>query len=229
MRAKQRLSRLVPAALTAAVLAAGAAVPGARAGILAQSAEDLWDISQGATVTSSSPVLWFSNANMLFGGSNPSSPYEKTSTVYADYQPAGTVHFTEWQTAAPVTLRSFVLDASHDGPPRDANYRGISRVRLQAYVIDSWFDVWDGLFAQTYGDTVLGPEVVNESVANRLLIGVNVDPVTASRFRVEFTQRGAPSNASGPRINELDGYSTLIPAPASGLFMLAAVGFRRRR
>jgi hypothetical protein len=83
---------------------------------------DLWDVSRGAVVTDNSPVLGISDPRNLLGFLVESS--EVSTLLFADGFPAGTLHFVEWQTPLPDTLRSFTLHAVHDEAPFDANRRG---------------------------------------------------------------------------------------------------------
>ena len=54
-----------------------------------------------------------------------------------------------------------------------------------------------------------------------------MNPSTASKFRAEFPQAATPSNRSGPRILELDGYSTLIPERSTLVMSLLARTFHK--
>ena len=53
-----------------------------------------------------------------------------------------------------------------------------------------------------------------------LTFAMNVIPTTASKFRAEFDQAAIPSNRSGPRILELDGYATTIPEPGTAMLWI---------
>ena len=148
----------------------------------------------------------------MFGG-DFGSP-EITNTIYADYLPAGTLHWVEWQTAEPVNLQSFQLDMAHDGPPRDVNFRGVETFRL--YYRDgssNLVKLFEISPANPYGDTVAPPNttVTTNDAGNLLVLCVNTGAVNAQVFLAEFVQYGPPSNASGPRIRELDGFETGCP------------------
>jgi hypothetical protein len=178
-------------------------------GAIMASSTDLW---QGATILTHSGVHPNSNINDMFGAVSAAS--EAGNTVFRDSGVAGTLHSVEWQTAAAITLRSFVLIAAHDQPPRDITYRGFSTFRLLADTDNS------GSFETTifqispsnpYGNTPAPPNSLVETNAqlNALLLAVNVLPTLSQRFRAEFIQAGGPDpSARGPRIVELDGFNT---------------------
>src|SRR5689334_870602 len=86
------------------------------AGVLAvpPSSTDLWDIHSGAVVTATSGIYPSSDVRDMFGGAFAS--LEPTSTLFADGHPEGFVHFIEWKTLTPVTVKSIQLFAAGDGP-----------------------------------------------------------------------------------------------------------------
>ncbi len=187
--------------------------------------EDLWDVSQGTVVTSSSGVLAGSNARDMFGAS--SGGVESGNTLFADFRSQGFTHFVEWQTPEPITLRSFVLFAAHDGGIPSFVFRGFTEFRLKAF--NDSTSAFDILLATFNPSSPYDPPT-----GALLTLGMNVPPTTTSRFRAEFDQAATPSNRAGPRILELDGYSTVIPEPTTlamtllGLGMLAAASVRSR-
>jgi hypothetical protein len=228
---------------------------------LTPSASDLWDVSQGATVTGTSGVVTgacASNAGNMFGGNigGPSClPDVGVNAVFQDFQAAGFLHWVEWRTAAPVTLGSFNLVASHDSGfdgfnQRNINYRGFRTFRL--YSGDGAGN-WTLLYTYTadpdsdldYGG---GP---NFPAQNLLELTASVTPTVAQYFRAEFVQYGTGSppsaygDAQGPRIHELDGYAPqVVPVTAQPIptlsewalillsFVTASCGamaYRRRR
>ena len=203
---------------------------------------DLWDISQGTIVTAHSQLHhptglmgmsgFSSDGRNMFGGYfgwsglGGWSPHHET---YFDQDcVAGTIHWVEWQTPSPITLRSFNLVAVHAPPPYDMSIAasGFSQFRLQ------WADTpggpWTTLYELTdsdpdgdlhYGG---GPTYTEE---NYLELAVNIDPTSAQYWRAEFVQYADYGNAAtdwGVRIDELDGYdaflgpSNLPPAADAG-------------
>ena len=216
------------------------------AGALPISSTDLWN---GATVNTHSGVRQNSDINDMFGASL--STVEVTSTLFRDGASAGTVHSVEWQTSSSVTLRSFVLNAAHDGVPADANERGFSNFKLYAFDGSVFSQIFSYNPANPYSSSLAPPNGVVDPVVlagfGVLSLGVNIVPVTTDRFRAEFVQFGDRNlSASGPRIQELDGFDTFLsnatipetPGPNSipephalaliGLG-LAAIGFAKRR
>jgi hypothetical protein len=202
-------------------------------------------VSQGGTVTSHTGVIFGSDIRNMFGFVSGFPTDATVNTLFRDAQPTGTLHAVEWQTPAAVTLRAFTLFAAHDGLPRNATARGFSRFTLYAFnPVTSSFDLelFELLPSNPYGSTPAPALSVIETNAagNLLVLGANIAPVTAQRFRAEFVQFGffAP-NASGPRVLELDGFDTFhesvatpVPEPTSlilvGLGLPGVIALRRR-
>src|SRR5436190_900771 len=66
----------------------------------AQTADDLWDISQGTVITATSgPIPGYAIESMFGGFSIVDWAY------FSDTQPPGFVHFVEWETQGDVTDR----------------------------------------------------------------------------------------------------------------------------
>jgi hypothetical protein len=166
--------------------------------------DDLWDITQGAVVTDNSPVQsggHYSDITNMFGECEGYP--EACNTLFQDGQPAGTLHWVEWQTPEPVTLQSFHLLAYHDGPPRDANARGFSQFNLYYHDGNDWVELYEYFPSNPYG---MG------SNGNVLALCDNVSETNAQHFRAEFVQYGNYPAADAPRIVELDGFSTAFYA-----------------
>lgn len=219
----------MPMLVMLATVVAGSILSPARA--LPISATDLW---QGATVTSSTGAHFNSDLRNMFGGMF--GFVEIGNAVFRDGAPAGTVHALEWQTGAAVTLRSFIINAAHDGSPRDARYRGFSTFRLFAW--NAGTSAFDQIFSFAPANpyrTSIAPSngFVDPTVGiNVLSMGVNLAPVVTNKFRAEFVQFGnVDPSAAGPRIMELDGFDAYLnqapvpPAvPTPGTLAVVVVG-----
>lgn len=174
----------------------------------APSTSDLWDVSNGNQVTAHSALLT-PDARDIFGFVSAGGP-EPGSLIFQDGQVKGFVHHVEWKTPSEITLSIIVLNFAHDGPPRDANFRGISEFLLYARDINTGeFDqlVFQYTPSNPYGESEPPPNgsVQTNDLNNALSLCANVSPITAQEFRAEFVQFGG-SAAPGPRISELDGY-----------------------
>ena len=176
--------------------------------------DDLWDVSQGTTVTGNSPVL-NSGANLIGGASG----IEAGNVLFSDSYPAGTVHWVEWLTTAPVTVRQFNLVANHETITR----RSMDHFALYAWSGGDWLTLYDQDVPLPYGG---GPNYANTTILELNALVDNV--VSADKFRAEFTQYSTEPAAKGPRIFELDG--SPIPEPTTlGLLAIGGLAALRRR
>jgi len=192
---------------------------------------DVWDVSNGTVVTNTSGALGDVGAESIFGGFDP---IFGILTLFRDDQGAGFVHFVEWQTPNPVTIESFHLGAAHDEHEspffRDANERGFDLFTLMAFnLTTNQFDIVLFDFVVPLGDDnavhlsenaeLYDPTAQFSVDKNILNIVADVDQlVSADRFRAEFTQHGpGPSNESGPRIIELDGFEEGVDSDGDGV------------
>lgn len=82
-------------------------------GTVSRSTADLWDTSNGITITASSPIRNGFAPSEIFG-TNLST--ESGDRIFADFEPDGFTHFIEWLTAKPVQLTGFNLFTGGDGP-----------------------------------------------------------------------------------------------------------------
>jgi hypothetical protein len=165
--------------------------------------DDLWDVSRGAIVTNNSLLDnspgEYSPANLI-GSSVGSNPEAKMGNiVFLDEQPEGFVHFVEWRTLSPVTIRSFRLFATGDG---NNIAREFGQFRLLAKSVGS--NIFDKVLC-TYVPSRHPYEFINAE--DFLLLVNNVQETTAQDFRAEFTKlSGLPYSYNAPRIIELDGF-----------------------
>ncbi|MCC6123380.1 MAG: PEP-CTERM sorting domain-containing protein [Pirellulales bacterium] len=200
---------------------------------------DLWDINQGTVVTGYSglsgiPVV--NDIRTLFGYLSVGDEIHFGDNLFA-----GSIHWVEWRTIQPITLRSFTLIAAHDGPPRDAKARGFSKFTLFAEDSTGGLGkkVYELFPSNPYGNTPAPANGIVETNAtnNELRLAVNVEPTTSQRFRAEFVQWSNAYNghASGPRVRELDGFSNVIPEPSAlvilgmGAIGIVALVWRKRK
>ena len=193
--------------------------------------DDLWDISNGSTVTGNSGVHNYfdvSDIRDMFGGEY--SPVESGNTRFANQYIGGTgwtevqegyMHWVEWETPSAVTLDRFALYAQGDDELTPAG-RKFKQFELFYKDGSTWTSIYDTGENYTY--------------SGLLSLEVDVTDVTAQAFRAEFIQAARPAFPDvGTRIIELDGFGVVVPEPSSmtlaalGLLGLAFVGWRRRR
>ncbi len=167
------------------------------------STADLWDISEGTAVTSTTGVLSGTDMRDMFGGTFSSISVENGNTIFSDHQPKGFVHSIEWQTTSPVTAGSFNLIAYHDGA--DSENRSFTEFRL--YGFDTSTDQFELLYTLDptipYGGD---GEPGSGRTGDVLYACGDLPTLSTDRFRAEVVQTVDGSNASGPRIVELDGF-----------------------
>ncbi len=171
----------------------------------------------------------------MFGGTYgvfTTDPPEDTMTLFADGQ-VGAVDWVEWQTPQPVTIRSFNLFFIADG-----DYSR-SFTRFSLFCWDTATAQWDNVYtidpSIPYASTFLPPNTFSFSNTSFFGLSADITPTLSERFRAEFVAY----NDEGPRIAELDGFSTpspyVAPEPSTiGLLCAGVVGFvaygwRKRR
>jgi hypothetical protein len=143
--------------------------------------DDIWDSSQGVTVTSTSPLASGSNALSAFDGTT-------TALVFADGQSANFVHFIEWQTPKAVLVDEARIFADDDGPASAAG--GFREMRLFGRV-----DPGDPFTLIATVRPTANPYL------NDLREVVAMDSFVGTQFRAEFD---AVAVGRGPRLTELD-------------------------
>ncbi len=215
------------------------------------STSDLWDVSNGTVIDDTSGPLHYrssyrSYVENIFGASGGIAG---SYTLFKDYNspsfgggpvPAGYIHYVEWHTPNPITLRSFNLVAYNEG----MNRRAFDHFELLAYVGGVWQTIHEQDFAASAENPFgYGGSPTYNTDSNWLELEVDLlNPVDAKYFRSEFRQ--APwtdSRAIGPRVWELDGYDTFldgttdtnpVPVPATilllGSGLIGLVGFRKK-
>lgn len=180
---------------------------------LAPSTTDLWDVARGGAVTASSGFMSGNNeeGENIFGGTFPTN--EAGNAFFRDDQADGFVHSVEWETTGDIIPRSFVLRAAHD--------QGLLRRSFRTFRLFG-FDEGAESFELLYEFDPPLPygEGTDE---NFLSTCANLPELTTSRFRAEFVQQGGGA-FSGPRVIELDAFSTPIGFPVSAEDAGAAPG-----
>lgn len=162
-----------------------------------QSGADLWDVQSGNAITAHSAYIPGAGSPQgMFGGDSPD--IEGYYTYFGDNQPTNTIHYVEWTSPAPVTVRTIRLFAH--GDPFLNNGREFNSVTIKAKSPGSLtFDIPVLTFTPSHPYTFLD---------NDLVIDTEISPVLSSAFRAEFTQFTAGYGFDGPRIVELDAFDT---------------------
>jgi hypothetical protein len=171
--------------------------------------DDLWDVRQGVRVLRHSGLTPDArppyDVRCIFGLDQP-----KGYAIFRD-APKGSVHYVEWRTPKPMTLRSFHLKAGHDAK----GGRAFTRFRLFAQDLTTGkvVQVFEMDPAIPYRNTTAPQHgVIAHHGPETFLIRVNVAPVTAQRFRAEFVQAGdGTPDPAGVRIMDLDGFEGFCP------------------
>lgn len=168
----------------------------------APSADDLWDVSRGTVVTTSSGVYPEQNGPGLFGGGGFYA--EPGDTVFTDDKPEGFTHYIEWKTLAPVTVSTVRLFAGGDGAIYN-NEREFTSFTLKTKSPgSSTFDVTVFTFTPQHPYDMLDP-------VTSLILDTNFPAFTAQEFRGEFVQYNGHRGFDGPRVIEMDAFG-----PSSG-------------
>lgn len=191
------------------------------------STTDLLDVSQGSIVTGSSAVGYAGGV-----GSSPEAALGATSNFIEPTHlifenggtPGSTVDWVDFHTTAPVDLRSFHLLLSDDSNSSLFGDRGVS-----------WFRLLGGTSAGSLSTLVESTILANYTHSygsSQITAAGNVDGVGMQYFRLELMR----TTAQGPRVIELDGFSTrIVPEPASvvlaglGIASVGLLAVRRRR
>jgi hypothetical protein len=182
--------------------------------------DDLWDVSQGATIGSHSTLHSSSIIGDMFGGtSGTAAPH----MVFGDGNSDGFIHFVEWETPDLITLQGFNLLAEHDA--------GTSSRMFDEFILyyGDGLGVWTELYSWVLPD---GQTTYGGAPDHRLELEITITPITAKYFRAEFDQAGD----WGPRITELDAIGTAggahVPVPGAvwllGTGLISLAGIRKR-
>lgn len=166
----------------------------------AQSSTDLWDISQGTVITSTSGPIPGYSIESMFGGSGGGD-----WAYFSDTHPPGFVHYVEWETPGDVTVARVQLYAMGDYFFGFANNeRDFAHFTLKAKSAgSSTYDQTLIDYTPTHPYTFVGPFP--------LVIDQTVGPILSHSFRAEFAQFDTGSGFDGPRIVELDAFGPPPP------------------
>ncbi|MDH7602064.1 MAG: PEP-CTERM sorting domain-containing protein [Armatimonadota bacterium] len=184
--------------------------------------DDLWDIAKGAVVTASSNIYYGSNARNMLGAFEGWIEAGQGTTLFADDQVAGYVHWVRWSVPADVTVGGFDLYAGHDGINLGRSFDHFTLLAVPAGQTN-WVVIFDTDIPVPYPHTGYFEEP--------LLSAVFAQPITARDFEARFRQHTNTQYAKGPRVIELDGLE-YVPEPGSAVVLgsaLAAVAALRRR
>lgn len=172
----------------------------------------VWDIAQGTRIVSTSALYPGCRPEDLFGArlSSVGTP-EKGSAIFDDSAPDGFVHFIEWETPSPVTVRSFGVIGGHE-TALNAFIRAFRGFRLYAR------PEGDEHYSLLYEENV--PVPYGSGYCASLLVQFRnlQTPATARQFRVEFIQNGS-GTYHGARAIELYGFGV----PLSSSLIAAAL------
>jgi len=171
---------------------------------LVPASTDLWDIAQGGQATRTSGTRGPGTPTSMFGSFGQAGTSQNEYTLFADFMPAGTVHFIEWKSAQPMILQKFHLFAAGDGPTY-LNQREFSRFTLLAKSLGS------SIFDQVIFSFQPDHPYIWTDPANAALLEEIVHTTAAQEFRAEFTQFNSGWGFEGPRVVELDGLGVFVP------------------
>jgi hypothetical protein len=169
-----------------------------------ESRSDLWDISNGTSITGTSGIRVGFQGNDIFGTSL--SSLEPANTVFPDDRPNGYIHYVEWKTVNPILLNAFNLFAA--GTPSSSGMeREFSQFTLKAKrrSTDEFTTIYS--FAPTHPYTYL------DSTSRAIVSADLPEAVEALFFRAEFVQLNAGRTFNGPRVIELDGFGSRLSGP----------------
>ena len=162
-------------------------------------------IIQNSPLDSADGTPHAQDARDIFGGGFGDYLPERYVTVFSDDLPSDFVHFVEWRTPTPVTIRSFHLFATGDGSGREFATFTLKAKSPGAATFDITLFTYSPTHPYTFQD-----------YGQFLLISSDVRTTTAQEFRAEFvTWAGSPPITRGPRILELDGFDESIGTKAS--------------
>lgn len=166
----------------------------------------VWEAAKGVRITGNSGLYSGFEATDVFGTRKSNGGTGETGTiVFQDNRPDGFLHFLEWETPAPVTLRSFGVIGFHQAAD-EVFERAFRTFRLYARTdANSPYQlIWTEEVPVPYGQG---------HFSTMRYIFRNFDaPVTGSQFRAEFVQNGT-GPWFGPRVIAMYGFTNSLNVP----------------
>jgi hypothetical protein len=205
-------------ATTVTLLTLLAFVPSARAAVIVPGVyegvtTDLFDESQGAVVTSNSP-MWqnFPNSDPYDMLGRTSATVEPTHVIFEDFHDTGSIDFIEFKLPAAVNLQGITLGLGEDGPPGNT-WRVTTQFTLLASStgLSGSYNVVSSIPLALDYNSAYGFQAITVSDT------MNVSNVRY--FRAEFTR----GSGGGPRVMELDATATTATPEQSAFVVLALV------
>jgi len=182
------------------------------------SATDLFDVSQGSAVVSSSPT--YGNPDGFLGGEGFFEGQK--NTLFGDGSVAGTIKTLVFSLTGPVSVNSISMGLSQDGGTKLRGAAGYSLFGLESPT-DTGIVLSTATLANDY----------ESAYGNTNITIQDFFPTFTGRyFRLELVQR---ENYYGPRVQELDGFLAPVPEPSTwalGLMGIACggwVAWRKRK
>jgi hypothetical protein len=181
---------------------------------MVQVTNDLWDVSKGTVVTANSPSP--TNISGILGFATGAQLAQ--DSYFSDGKPAGSNHFIEFKTTAPVTIRSLNVWGGDDRIAGAFGRRAFNEFRLFG---------WNGsAFVLLIDDPITVPYTQQGPNGSDGALIVHQDipgGYTSDKWRAEFVQTPALNGTLfGPRVLEMDGFGTFVdgttgPVPAAPL------------
>jgi hypothetical protein len=180
---------------------------------------DHFDVNNGVSITSASGYLGVGDPYSMFGLFGQDIFNESTYTYFMDFAPADFVHFVEFATPAPVSIKALRLFAIGDGPDYD-NQREFARFTLKTKSPGSPdYDVTLLSYVPTHPYQFL-------DASTFAIVDSALQQVSGQEFRAEFVQHNSTWGFNGPRVMELDAFAsvpevtpTIIVQPASATIL----------
>lgn len=166
------------------------------------SSYDLWDVESGVEILKSTGFLTAGSPTGMFGGHGQNAVDEATYSYFLDEAPPAFTHFVEWKTPSIVELQAVRLFASGDGPDLN-NGREFRRFTLKTQSPGSKdFDITLLNFTPSHPYELL-------DTGTWAILDVQLPPIKGQFFRAEFQQDDRHAHFDGPRIIELDAFSSI--------------------